>query len=59
MHKNKWVYNFHMCKKQLHGCLFYQTLSKLKMFKAEYPDVFRYQMKVLQCDEDIMFTEKS
>jgi hypothetical protein len=35
------------------------TLEKLKLFKLEYPDVFRYKMKVLQCDEDKKFTEKS
>ena len=35
-----------------------ETLSKLKMFKSKNPDMFGYKMKVLQCDEDKMFTEK-
>ena len=62
IHKNKWFIMF-VCAKTNYMAVYFmknktETLEKLKLFKLEYPDMFGYKMKVLQCDEDKMFTEK-
>jgi hypothetical protein len=61
IHKNKWFILFVCAKTNFMAVYFMkdktETLEKLKLFKLEYPDMFGYKMKTLQCDQDKMFTE--
>jgi transposase InsO family protein len=35
-----------------------ETLISLHKFKLEYPDMYGYKIKVLQVDDDSMYTDK-
>jgi transposase InsO family protein len=62
VHHNKWFILF-VCAKTNFIVVYFmkkksETLRKLRKFKLEFPDLFDYKIKTLQCDEDKMFVDK-
>jgi hypothetical protein len=62
IYHNKWFILF-VCAKSKHKTVYFmknktETLEKLMLYKKEFPDMFGYTMKVLQCDQDKMFVDK-